>query len=328
MNKDETFSKCRKLYKDILNGYSYVKYHKIYIKHFKETDIGEISEIKENLFHQSKEKGLLSEKEKIELLIDNDLWSTEKEQEIQSLSEQIANHQQAKTKLFLKAQLASVQRQIDSKSEKLQIILDEKNSIVGLTSEKFSEKKSSEQVIRLALFKDKELKEPLYSEEEYDELEPEESEKYISIYSEVIGEFTDKAIKMISAASFFMNSLMLCKANPFVFFGKPVCELTNFQAEIFSNGLSYKSVLEKGNSPDVEYHMDLEKMVEWYESSGNVQKVQEKAKDRQGSTMMGATKQELRMMSKGEATVDLEKIAKDKGGTLNMEDFIRIHSED
>ena len=120
----------------------------------------------------------------------------------------------------------------------------------------------------------------------------------------------------------------LVKANPFVFFGKPVCKLTNFQAEIFSNGLSYKSVLEKGSSPDMEYHMDLEKMVEWYESSGNVQRVQEKAKDRQGSTMMGATKQELRMMSKGEATVDLEKIAKDKGGTLNMEDFIRIHSED
>jgi hypothetical protein len=328
MNKDETFSKCRKLYKDILNGYSYVKYHKVYIKHFKETDIGEISEIKQNLSYEAREKGLLSEEEKVQLLIDNDLWSVEKEQEIQSLSEQVSNHQQAKTKLFLKAQLASVQRQIDSKTEKLQAILNEKISIVGLTSEKFSDKKSSEQVIRLALFKDEQLKVPLYSEEEYDELDPEESEKYLSIYSEIMGDFSDKTIKMISAASFFMNSLMLCKSNPFIFFGKSVSELTNFQSEIFSNGLSYKSVLEKGNSPDIEYHTDLEKMIEWYESSGNIQKVQEKAKDRQGSTMMGASKEELRMMSRGEATVDLEKFAEQKGGTLNMEDFISIHSED
>jgi len=50
--------------------------------------------------------------------------TTEKEQEIQSLGEQIANHQQAKTKLFIKSQLTAVQRQIDSKADKLQEILN------------------------------------------------------------------------------------------------------------------------------------------------------------------------------------------------------------
>ena len=222
------------------------------------------------------------------------------------MSEQISNHQQAKSKLFIKSQLAAVQRQIDSKSEKLSVLLQERGGLVGLTSEKFAEKRSSEQVIRLALFKDKELETELYTEEEYEDLQPDECDKYISIYSTVMADFTEKNIKMISAASFFMNNLMLCKSNPFIFFGKPISQLTNFQTEIFGNGLSYKAVLEKGSSPEIEYHTDLEKMVEWYESSGNVTKIQEKAKERDGSTIMGATKEELRMLSKGEAIIDLQ----------------------
>ena len=140
MTKEEIFSNCRRLYKDILKGYSYVPYHKLYIKHFKETDIGEISELKESITLQAKEKGLLSEEDKIQLLIDGDLWTIEKQQEIQSLSEQISNHQQAKSKLFIKSQLAAVQRQIDSKSEKLSVLLQERGGLVGLTSEKFAEK--------------------------------------------------------------------------------------------------------------------------------------------------------------------------------------------
>ena len=120
---------------------------------------------------------------------------------------------------------------------------------------------------------------------------------------------------------------MLCKNNPFTFFGKSVIELTNFQVEVFSQGLSYKSVLEKGTSPSLEFHSDLEKMVEWYESAGHLEKISEKSKDKDGSTMMGATKKELRMMTqKDDKVIDLAKEAEEKGGSLNMKDFIRIHS--
>tara|TARA_Y100001963_G_scaffold131472_1_gene188960 strand:- start:3204 stop:4193 length:990 start_codon:yes stop_codon:yes gene_type:complete len=323
----ETFSLCRKLYKDILLGYNYIPSHDFYIKHFQEIDIGYISELKQKISDECKAKGLLSEEEKVDLLIEGNLWTKEKNQEIQSLTEQIANHQQAKTKLFIKAQVNSVQRQIDTKTKKLNELLLERDDLTGLTLEKFSEKKSSEQVIRLALFKDKKLKKSLFSEEEYDELEPNELNNLIEIYSITISQFTEQRLKMISAASFFMNALMVCKNNPFTFFGLPVTKLTNFQMEIFSTGLSFKSILEKGNSPSVELHSDLEKMVEWYESSGHVEKMTERAKDKDGSTMMGATKEELRMMThKDDKVIDLHKEAELKGGELNMKDFIRIHS--
>ena len=43
--------------------------------------------------------------------------------------------------------------------------------------------------------------------------------------------------------------------------------------------------------------------------------------------MMGATKEELRMMNhKDDKVIDLHKEAELKGGELNMKDFIRIHS--
>ena len=67
-------------------------------------------------------------------------------------------------------------------------------------------------------------------------------------------------------------------------------------------------------------------MVEWYESSGHIEKMAEKSKDRDGSTMMGATKEELRMLAqKDDRVIDLEKEAEEKGGSLDMKDFIRIH---
>jgi hypothetical protein len=322
------FSLCRKLYKDIINGYTYIPYHKIYVKHFKEIDIGEINESKQTITEETKAKGLLTEEEKIKILIDSDHWSIEKEQEIQSLSEQIANHQQAKTKLFIKSQLNAVQHQIEQKEKALNVILNEKNSIVGLTVEKYTEKASSEEIIRFALFSNSECNDPLYSAEDYEELDSKELDKLITLYSSTMIDLSEKRLKMISASTFFMNALMLCKNNPFIFFGFPVTQLTNFQMEIFSQGLSYKGVLEKGNTPSFEVNENLEKLVEWYESSGNMEKIKEKATERDGSTYMGATKEELRMLSKGDNIVDLEKEAEKKGGNLDMNDFIRIHSGD
>ena len=43
----EVFSNCRKLYRDIILGYTCIPSHDLYIKHFTEIDVGEISEIKE-----------------------------------------------------------------------------------------------------------------------------------------------------------------------------------------------------------------------------------------------------------------------------------------
>ena len=54
----------------------------------------------------------------------------------------------------------------------------------------------------------------------------------------------------------------------------------------------------------------------------------EKAKERDGSTVMGASKEELRNITKGENAIDLLKEAEKKGGNLDLEDFIRIHSGD
>ena len=43
---------------------------------------------------------------------------------------------------------------------------------------------------------------------------------------------------------------------------------------------------------------------------------------------MGASKEELRNITKGENAIDLLKEAEKKGGNLDLEDFIRIHSGD
>ena len=241
------------------------------------------------------------------------------------LEAQIANQEQTKTKLIIKSQIDQINKRINTLEAELGEIYDKRNKIVGLTVEKFSEKKSSEQLIRLSLFKTKDCKENLYSEEEYDELDPSELNELLSMYGEFIHSFTSQNIKKIAASTFFMNTLFLCKNDPTRFYGKPIVELTNYQTDLFSLGLSFKSILEKGQSPSADLYNDLDRLVDWYESAAATTKLIDKNKGKDGSTLMGATKQELSSMTEGENVVDLAAEAKKRGGTLSMKDFLEIH---
>ena len=326
MNKNEqTVSFVRKIYRDILLGYTKPLNAEIYIKHFKEIDIGELNEVKQQIKLNAKEKGLLSEKEKVDILIEQELWTKEQEQELEILSINIANQYQTKTKLLIKSQIETVNNRIKNLEKELSEKIEEKNKIVGLTLESYADKMSSEQIIRLSFYKDKELSKLLFSDEEFSELEPKELNVYLSHYAEFNKCYIVKNLKRIAVSSFFLNPLFLCKNNPSVFFGKPVVELTNYQVDLFSYGLSYKSVLEGGNSPSNELYSDLDALIDWYEAAQKGEKLSAKElKD--GSTVMGADKQELAAIRSGkENVIDLEKEAQKKGGELSMKDFIDLH---
>ena len=73
--------KYRKLYRDVLRGYSEFKYSDeiIYVKHFSEAELGDIEAYDEQLYEDAKSQGVLTEEEKIKLLIRDKLWSEKKE---------------------------------------------------------------------------------------------------------------------------------------------------------------------------------------------------------------------------------------------------------
>jgi hypothetical protein len=184
------------------------------------------------------------------------------------------------------------------------------------------------------LYKDEKLKENLFSLEDFEELEPRELSLLVQENNNCVSSFTPEELKKVAACPFFLNSLLICKNNPFTFFGKPIVELTNYQQDLFQNGLRFKNVIEsEGKGPPI--LESLKEVVDWYEKKVTGEK--EKNEDAAGSTMFGASKEELEShLGDVKGGVDLHsalekenKVKKNTGGRkhLDLHDMLKIHGE-
>ena len=162
----------KKKYKQLIDGVSlfFDDNTPIYIKHLSELDIGELELATDKYHKEAKKKGLPAEKDKISILIKQELWADDKEKEISTLRKQAALLQDTHKKLFLKKQIKNSQVKIDSVLKDLTSLLSEREEILGLTCEKYAEKKSNEEIVVHCFFKDREMSQKFFSEEEFDEL--------------------------------------------------------------------------------------------------------------------------------------------------------------
>jgi hypothetical protein len=321
----------RKLYKDIVLGYSYIASENIYIKHPFETDLGSIEDLYIQHFNEAKIRGLPDEKSKIDELYKAELWTEEKEKKIFSNKRQIDNLRDTLKKIVIKSQVTTITNQIKGLEKESNEILKEREELLGTTAEKYANKRSNEMIIYRSIYKDIDLKNNLFNQEDFDDLDIKQLSKYIVIYNAVIDYFNQKNIKKIAALPFFLNNLFLTESDIYVFYGKPIVQLSTFQLEIFSYGLMYKNVLSKGASPSEEYYDDLDKLIDWYELNKNIgsaSEVKHRAKEKDGATYVGASKDEIKRINnfdEKDEIIDLTKEAEKAGGELSMKDIIKLH---
>ena len=107
---------------------------------------------------------------------------------------------------------------------------------IGLTCENFATYKVNEYMVRKAFYKDKELKELLYTEEEFDLIDTSELSELMNKFADVHADFRDEQMKLISVCPFFVNIFTLCGENAYAFFSKPIVELTNFKTSLLNAG--------------------------------------------------------------------------------------------
>ena len=129
---------------------------------------------------------------------------------------------------------------------------------------------------------------------------------------------------------------MVCKNNPFIFFGKPVIKLSNYQLELFSSGSRFKNIIEqKGKTPPP--LSTLSESVKFYEESYNALGSDKKDETNLGraSSIVGADAEEMKTFAENEGgknVINLTEAAQKKqekkgGGPLTMMDMIEIHGE-
>jgi phenylalanyl-tRNA synthetase alpha subunit len=176
-------NKLRLLFIDILKGYSlsYYKSNKLYFKHNTSFDSGEIDHLKQEFIEKAKRNGLPTESQKEEYLILENLWSKENNEKINKLKSDISTLKQTKSKLFKSDDINEFNRQIDQKKLELITLAAERKDLLGFTVEDYANKKINEYYMFNSLFKDKDLKDRYFSEQEFDELENKDISEVLEI---------------------------------------------------------------------------------------------------------------------------------------------------
>ena len=332
--------KLKPLYTNILKGYTPCEaedFGKFYIKHLNMDSSTDIDEAHQLHFERAKNEGLPTEKDQLEYLNKEELWTREQEGDLESKREMLKRLELSKGKVFLQTQIDYFTKEIEKGREELAQLVEKKSELLGFTAEAYANKKINEFYIYTTVHKDPLLKAPFFEKEEFDYINFENFQKLIAAYNENTKYFNSLNIKRVALSTFFLNYFYLCDDNPQVFFGVPVVDLTYHQVELFGYARHFKHMMtELKSKPPEEYYDDPDKLIEYVEAGKNADKMIEKSKknekEHSAMSVVGATKQDLERMGLSAGNheigdVNLSKVAAQKEGSLDMEDMIKIHEK-
>jgi hypothetical protein len=330
-------NQLRKIFVDIINGYSSInvkKFGNIYVKHMDFHTSSGIDEKKDEYFERAKSKGLPTSEEKEKDLMSEGLWSVEKDKKIQDLNDYLNGLNLSKSKMMLKKDIDNANKEVEKTKGELNIIEDEKIELMGFTADIYASKKVNECYIFETSYKSKDLSEPAFSEEDFDELTDVDIGVMAMAHNTISKRFQEINLKRVSLAPFFMNHFYLCEDDPLTFYGKPIIKLTFNQCDVFAFGKYFKHILsEMKHKPSPELMQDPDKLIDLFNVGQGAQKALDKANEKEGTatTFVGATKEDMDRMGistqkKGDPNVvSLSDEAAKKGGKLNMEELIKLH---
>lgn len=332
MNEYKTFKEVNSLFSDFINGYSFLKEKQVYLKHPTNLDLSYGDNKYIDLIRNAQSNGILTNKEKLDILKNEKMWDNDKDRKILELKSEVANLKQTKNKLFIAKQVKEISEKILERDKELNLLLLEKEELMGETAETYANKKANEYLILSLIFKDKNFNENVFSEEDIEELDYVDLNEHFINYGAVSKKYEQKNLKKIAVLPAMINSIFLVEDNPELFFGKTIMKLSIYQLDAYSKLKSYKNVLTKGNSfPPENLYDDFDQLVSWYDSSGTSYSAQpskeKKEKSNASTSYIGATKDELEKIakSKGDTPIDLVKEAEKKGGQLSFKDIIKLH---
>jgi len=267
--------KLRKLYAEILLGYSPAKYCgvTVFIKHFSAIEQGILDGEYPVFYNEALLKGVPSEQDRVKILVSQEVWSEDKDREIEYLQRELAGKQDTKKHLAFDSQIDQVNKELKEVSSKLDILLNEKDSLVGLTAELFARKRVNELYILNSVFQDKKLLDRFYSDEDFDDLNERELSETIRTYNTAVNDLQGVSLRKIGLAPFFQDFFNHCDNNVYNFYGKPIAYLTFFQADLVKFGKFFKHVLSGESRPPQEIINDPDAIIDWYNKDGNQKKL-------------------------------------------------------
>ena len=314
----------RKVFCEIVQGFTRLEYGgvNLYIKHLTQHDQYLLEERKDEVFNKAKKKGLPTEKEALQTLIEGDVWSQEEEDTITETQSYVDNLMDTKSNLIIPSQINDINKDIDEATKKLEELKGKKQSMLTQTCEGYAQIKSNDYSIYLCLYKDQELEKKFISWEKFGELTKPELSDLLTNYTEASSHLTLTNIKFLAISPIFSLYYNLTGGDSIHdFFKKPLPSLSFYQLNLLNYGKVLHSILENVEGIPEEIKKDPDDLLSYAESKRRTKDVVEKSKDKQGFSVVGATKKDMDEMGvSDEVSLSPFELAKNKG-SLTLEDF-------
>lgn len=321
--------KRRKIFRDVVRGFSTTTLEEdfVYIKHLTPHDQVELEEIEEKYFNIALRKGVPTEEDMLAYLKDEGQWTDKDEKFIQDKELFLENLRKAKTKLVLKSEIDKQAALIDKEQKLLDDKQIQKIGLIGNTCEKYAKDRLNDFYMIKSFFADDKLQEPLFNEDKFDELDNHDIKKVVYKYNEIFEGFSEENIQYTILEDFY-NPYLSFAEDSMQFYGKPFCDLTYNQIRLIVYTRVFKNIFDMNENIPESIRKDPAKLLEFGSSS---KEEKDKAKDKltqgDGGTLVGAKQEDYDYLGVEKPTnaISLHEEAKKKGGTLNMEDLMKLH---
>jgi len=320
----------KRIFRDIKNGFSEIKIleNPFYLKHLSFEDQVDIDLVYDKYLNQAINKGVPTHKETLNRLIEEGEWSKKKETEITQQEEFIKNLINQKKALFLKTEIKRVNKDIEDAQNKLNSLKNARAMFFSRTAESYAEERLNDHYILKCLYKDKKIQEPLYSEEMFDDIDSEDLFIIMKEYTRIYKEINDDSIQRVVLQDFY-NLYLPFAESPMEFYGKPICDLTFNQLKLLVYSRFFKNAFQQNQNMPQDIKNDPDKIMDYLNANENVKKVREENANKENSaeSIVGATREDLEYLNiakPGQKTLSLAEEAKKKGGSLSMDDMMKL----
>jgi hypothetical protein len=322
MNNDKNLE----IVSEILEGVSIVEssFGILYFKHLSQQEQRKIVSEATLFETEAKSQGLISEKEALKDLYAQEMWSEQEENEIINFEKKIKEFSGSLPNEILPSRVTSIKKQIEVFQEKLNVAQSNKEALLGLTQEKYVHNKTQKSVVQNILFYDIGFKKPvfedLYVNERYKELE------IYKLQKKFFTKFQDDQISKAVLSEYFSMYLPFCE-DVIAVFGKPLVKLTNYQLKLISYGRYFLNIF-KNTSKEIPENIskDPELLISFHQSQRSDNNNSKSREGSGGSTYFGANENDIKSIkNENETAVDLSEEVKKRGGSMNMEEMMKLH---
>ena len=316
----------RHLFKDLVYGWSEIIYKgkPAYLKHLSVFDQVDIEEVKTRFFNQAKRRGLPTNGDALQRLKQEGVWTAADEAKIQEQVNYLELAETSKKQLYLKKEIDRANEEILEAKSKAARLREEKDALMGQTCEKYADSRVSDHYIVKSLYKDNQLKQTYYNQDEVDQMTRSEMNEIVKVYNSCYSVFDDTNIQKVVLQDFY-QPYMPFSENVNNMFSKPLFELSINQVKLVIYSRMFKNIFENYSKIPDRIKKDPEKIMDYVNA-------QEKAKDNLknmdkdgASTIVGAKKEDYDYLGiEGSQENSLSAKLKEKGGKMDMKDLMQV----